>query len=107
MPSFCIYIVMKIELCDNFYYRIPNKKIDIYATFNSCKDNVLRNNISIDFYSGEFVKIVQNNYISHIVKPTESLMTIAKKYNTSIEKIRVNNILKNDKLFIGQTIKIY
>ena len=98
---------MEIELCDTFYYRIPNKKFDVYKKFNSSKDNVFRNNQAIAFYAGEWVKIKQNNYISHLVKPTETLHEIAKKYSTTTAKIQEENNLKTDRLFIGQTIKIY
>lgn len=98
---------MEIELCDTFYYRIPNDKFDVYTKFNTSKDNVFRNNQAIDFYAGEWVKIKQNNYMSHVVKPTETLYEIAQKYNTTTIKIQADNNLKTDRLFIGQTIKIY
>lgn len=107
MPNFCIYIVMEIEVCDTFYYRIPNKKVDIYAKFNSSKCNVLRNNEALDLYSGEYVKITQNSYFSHFVKPAETLANIAKAYNITVQKLKIDNNLESDKLFIGQLIKIY
>ena len=98
---------MKIELCDTFFYRIPSEKADIYSQFNTNKENVFRNNKAIDFYAGELVKITQNDYISHIVKPTETLLHIANQHKISVEKLRRDNDIKNDKLFIGQVIKIY
>jgi len=107
MPNFRIYIIMEIELCDTFYYRIPCEKFDIYTKFNTSKDNVFRNNQAIDFYAGEWTKIAQNNYVSHIVKPMETLDRIAEEYNTTIVKLQKDNELKTKRLFIGQTIKIY
>lgn len=98
---------MEIELCDTFYYRISNEKFDVYTKFNSSKDNVFRNNQLIDFYAGEWVKITQNDYILHVVKPAETLHKIAEQYNTTDAKIRASNNLLTDRLFIGQTIKIY
>ncbi len=97
---------MEIELSDNFFYRIPMDKVDIYTKFNTSKENVSRNNNEIDLYAGEFVKIQQNEYVSHIVKPMENLEKIAKIHDTTIERLKDDNKLVNDKLFIGQIIKV-
>ena len=98
---------MEIELCESFYYRVPSEKLDIYSTFNSSKSNVCRNNEDLDFYAGEWIKIQQNDYASHIVKPAENLSSIAEIYNVTVEKLREDNNLKSNKLFIGQILKIY
>ena len=38
---------MKIEMCDQFYYRVQDE--DIYNIFNTSKENILRNNKNIKF----------------------------------------------------------
>ena len=50
---------MKINLNDEFYYRISNETdLNIICQkFNTCKENILRNNNSIDLYEGEIIKI--------------------------------------------------
>ena len=98
---------MKIKMCDEFYYRISGCEEDIFKALNTCKENVLRNNQNLKLYNGEWVKIKQNDYVLHYVKPMETLDILAKKYFTEVEKIVVDNSLKTQKLFIGQQLKIY
>jgi len=98
---------MKLNLCDSFFYRITNREIDIFKEFNTNKDNVLRNNKEIGFYNGEWVKVKINDYITHHTKPMETLNSISLFYNTTVEKIMQDNALKSEKLFIGQTLKIF
>ena len=98
---------MKIKLCDEFFYCVNKEKFDLENEFNSCKENILRNNNKLKYYSGEWVKIKVNNYITHHVKPAETLSLIAKTYGTEKEKIIYDNDLKSDQLFIGQKLKIY
>lgn len=98
---------MKVKMCTNFSYRITNKDMDIINLLNTSKNNILRNNYDIDFYNGEWIKVKVNDYLTHIVKPTETLNNIAKKFNLSIEKIKLDNMLDGDKLYIGQILKIY
>lgn len=45
-------------------------------------------------------------YITYTVKRGDSLYTIAKKYNTSIEHLKLLNDLNNNDLSIGQVLKI-
>lgn len=98
---------MKIELCDDFFYRVDNVNLNIENEFNSCQENVLRNNINLKLYCGEWIKIKVNNFITHHVKPAQTLNSIAQIYGTDSKKIKDNNNLKNEKLFIGQRLKIY
>jgi LysM repeat protein len=42
----------------------------------------------------------------HIVKKGESLYTISKKYNVSIDSIKDANSINNDELQVGQRLKI-
>ena len=98
---------MKIELCEEFFYRVNNEKLDFEQEFNSCKENILRNNENLKLYCGEWIKIKVNNFKIHHVKPAESLSSIAKFYGTDSKKIIEDNKLLNEKLFIGQRLKIY
>ena len=98
---------MKLELCDEFFYRVNDENLDIHKLFNTCKENILRNNEKFKLYSGEWIKIKVNNFITHRVKPTETLGVVADIYGVDINKIKQNNNLKSDKLFIGQSLKIF
>lgn len=98
---------MDIKICDEFYYRITDVNLDMFSVFNTSKDSILRNNNKINFYPGEWVKIKANDYITHIVKPAETINLIAKLYEISADKIIKDNNIDNLKLFIGQRLKIY
>jgi len=98
---------MKLHVDKEFYYRVNSTKQDLFSNYNTCKENVKRNNENIDLYEGEWIKIKQNDYITHIVKPIETLENVAKTYNISPEKIIKDNDLKIHKLYIGQVLKIY
>jgi len=97
---------MEIRLCEQFDYRIKDKNKDIYSMFNTSVENVLRNNKDLSLYEGEWVKIKVNDYVTHIVKPAETIDIIAKNYGTKTEQIIEENQLMSDKLFIGQILKI-
>ena len=58
-------------------------------------------------YKGEWVKIKVNDFILHFVKPAETINDIATLHNVSVEKIKQDNNLESDKLFIGKKLKIY
>lgn len=100
---------MDFEIVKQFVYRV--EKNDTIASlclkFNTSVDNIFRNNKNIELYEGELIEIKVNNYITHIVKPMQTLAYISEKYNVSYEELKVTNNLESDKLYIGQTIKIY
>ena len=98
--------IMETKLCEEFFYRIEDADIDVYKTFNTSPENVIRNNPKLKFYVGEWIKIKVNDYILHHVKPMETLAKIASSYGVSEEEIKKRNELDNVKLFIGQQIKI-
>lgn len=99
---------MEIKQADSFFYRIMDSQTEasVCGSLNTCKQSILRNNNKIPFYAGEWVKIATNDYITHFIKPTETLEAIAFKYHTTKEKLLLDNELKTDKLFIGQQLKI-
>ena len=98
---------MKLE--NQFVYRInENDSIDsICKQFNTSIENIKRNNNEIPLYEGELVEIKINEYITHLVKPAETLIEISEMYNKSTEEIKLQNNLETEKLYIGQIIKIY
>ena len=49
---------------------------------------------------------VEPQYVIYTVKKGDSLYTIAKKYNTSVDNIKSLNNLTSNNLFIGQQLKI-
>ena len=80
------------------------------TTINELKqlNNLKSNNLSIN----QVLKIPTNNkeesttVTNYIVKSGDSLYSIAKKYNTSVDKIKQLNNLNTNLLSIGQTLKI-
>jgi N-acetylmuramoyl-L-alanine amidase len=48
----------------------------------------------------------KNNSVVHVVKNGESLWTIARKYNVTVNSIKSTNKLRSEDLDIGQSIKI-
>ena len=85
-------------------YSIANKNnttIDKIKSIN----NLTSNNLSI----GQILKIptkTSTNNIIYTVKKGDSLYSIAKKYNTSIDNIKKKNNLTSNNLSIGQKIII-
>ncbi len=79
------------------------------TTINELKqlNNLKSNNLSIN----QVLKIPSNNeefnkYITYTVQKGDSLYSISKKYNTTIDKIKNTNNLTNNALSIGQVLKI-
>ena len=100
---------MEIKQCKQFYYRVQEDEAisNICKRFNTCKENIIRNNPNLELYVGEWIIIKSNEFKTHYVKPMETLLDIAKKFNVSKEKILNDNNLQTEKLFIGQMLKIY
>ena len=92
-------------------YSIANKyntSVDKIKSLNYLKDNNL--------YIGQVLRIPENytkpedmylpKYINYKVVKGDSLYSIAKKYNVSVDSIIKDNSLKNTTLSIGQILKI-
>ena len=82
----------------------------IARKFNTSVGELKRiNNLSSDSLSiGQILKlpITNENYLNYSVIKGDSLYSIAKKYNTSVDEIkRINNLTSNS-LSIGQNLKI-
>ena len=100
---------MEFVLPKEFLYRVKKDDNinDLCIRFNTCKANIIRNNNDIDLYQGEWIKIIVNEFTTHFVKPMETLTKIANHYNISVEKLKLDNELKENRLYIGQLLKIY
>lgn len=100
---------MIIRPVKKFMYRVrENDNINTICTrFNTSRANILRNNEDIDLYAGEMIEIEVNDYLTHIVKPTETVNVISEKYGVSVNKLIHDNNLESTRLYIGQPIKIY
>jgi len=59
---------------------------------------------------GQLLKIKPGKKITtpdyHIVKRGESLYVIAKKYNTTIQKLKALNSLSSSKIQVGQKLRV-
>ena len=55
---------------------------------------------------GKSSKEEKNSSKIHLVKKGDTLYSISKKHNTSIEKLKEKNNLNSDTLNIGQKLKI-
>lgn len=51
-------------------------------------------------------KLKIKNYIEYSVKPGDTLSKIAKNFNTTVWKIKVNNNLNTDVIYMGEKLKI-
>ncbi len=89
-----------------FFYRVKigDTISEIKRQFNS--DNIVRNNKDIPLFAGEWLLVKVNDYKTHIVKPAETLNQIADQNNITVEKLIEDNNLSNEKIFIGQRLKI-
>ena len=74
--------------------------------YNDFVGTLTREKIGIRFELKEWIKVKVNNYISHVVKPAQTIDEIAQMYNQNISDIVEFNNLKSQKLFIGQILKI-
>lgn len=98
-----------IRMCKDFYYRVQvgDTEKNLITKFNTSRQSIIRNNPSLELYAGEWVRIKINDYITHIVRPMDTIKKIASLYNIGVDKLITDNDLKHDKLYIGQTLKIY
>ena len=100
------YFVYRVVSGDSLYSiaKKYNTSVDAIKSLNNLTSNLL----SI----GQTLKIpsqstdIGTNYITYKVVSGDSLYSIAKKYNTSVDAIKSLNNLTSNLLSIGQTLKI-
>ncbi len=100
---------MRLTMPKIVYFRIGDSDTlrSLCHDFNTEPAKILRNNPALPLYTGEWVRIERNDYLTYHVRPTETLSDIAEKFGIEKEKIKADNHLMGEKLFIGQAIKIY
>ena len=102
-PSDISYIIYTVKKGDSLY-AIANK---YNTSVNEIKslNNLTSNNLSI----GDSLKIpsnATNNNIIYIVKSGDNLYSIARKFNATVNSIKLKNNLSNNLLSIGQKLII-
>ncbi len=88
-------------------YGIANKyntTVDTLKSFNNLSSNLLSigQTLKIPSLSEE----VSTSYTTYTVVSGDSLYSIAKKYNTTVDTLKSFNNLSSNLLSIGQTLKI-
>jgi len=105
-PSFCL--VYTVEKGDNLY--------DLAIKYDTTVDEIKRyNNLTSDSLSiGQKITIpcgdqdsgvdTLPNYVTYTVKKGDTLYSIAKEFNTTVDKIKKDNNLQSDSLTVGSTL---
>jgi len=57
-------------------------------------------------YNQEEIEPVKYSHVTHVVKKNETIQSIAKRYGISAKQLKASNSLKNNKVKIGQTLKV-
>lgn len=108
-PNECI--VYTVKKGDNLYSiaRKYGTSVDAIKRYNGLTSNVLdigdRLVIPCEDSGSEY-KPLENNYISYTVKKGDSLYSIAKKFDTTVDKIMDDNDLSSDDLDVGMILVI-
>lgn len=114
-PSDKVYNEYIVKSGDNLY-SIANKfniSVDDLKKVNNLKGNALTigQTLIIETYpeAGEILECYGNSgeeYVTYMVKAGDDLYSIARRYNTSVQKIKELNNLADDNLSIGQILQI-
>ena len=97
------YIIYTVKSGDSLY-KIANKYNTTVSSIINL-NNLASTNLSIN----QKLKIPNNasSITTYTVKKGDSLYSIAKKYNTTVDAIKNNNNLSTNTLSIGQVLKIF
>ena len=82
-----------------------NTTVDKIKALNNLTSNTLSIGTNLTIPSNDNEE-VSNNYLTYKVVSGDTLYSIAKKYNTSVDKIKSINNLTNNNLILGQVLKI-
>ncbi|MBO7219038.1 MAG: LysM peptidoglycan-binding domain-containing protein [Clostridia bacterium] len=108
------------KILDHYYYTIEDGTDDIVQVLNynvpqiykvsgcETKLDLLAKgyNVECDIEKGDTIVLNKDCRVKHVVKPLETIVTIASKYNKNIDEIILNNNIVNNKLYIGQLLYI-
>jgi len=71
------------------------------------KEEILKSNPMFSkIYAGCVLYICGLGKVRTVVAPLENLESIAQKYGTTVEKIKQDNNLKSDKVFVGMQLTV-
>lgn len=112
--------VSKDKCLEYYYFTIESGSDDLIQVLNynvpklykvksgETKLDIMAEGYSVDcdISTDDIVVLNKDSRVKHIVKPLDTLSSIANKYNKSIDEIRSNNNISNDKLYIGQMLYI-
>lgn len=100
-------VIYTIKSGDTLYSiaRKYNTTVDKIKTLNNLTNNTLSIGTNLTIPSNDNEEI-NNNYLTYKVISGDTLYSIARKYNTSIDKIKSINNLTNNNLSINQVLKI-
>ena len=87
---------------DSSHVQSKEKKKDSSTSVEIIKQDNDKNKSKVQTNTN--TKIVSKKAIYHIVKKGETLSSIARKYNTTVQKIKTKNKMKSDNLQIGQKL---
>ena len=95
----------------NYIVKSGDSLYSIAKKYNTSVDKIKQlNNLNTNLLSiGQTLKIPNSNNttdLTYKVVSGDSLCSIAKKYNTTVDKIKANNNLNSNLLSIGQILKI-
>lgn len=82
-----------------------NTTVDKIKALNNLTTNTLSIGTNLTIPSNDNEE-VSNNYLTYKVVSGDTLYSIAKKYNTTVDKIKSINNLTNNNLILGQVLKI-
>ena len=102
--SFVTYTVQKGDTL----YKIAsqyNTTVDILKKINNLSSNILSIGQKIKLPSTEIINIPAS-LETYTVKSGDTLYSIAKKFDTTVDKIKSQNSLSADALTVGQVLKI-
>lgn len=100
-------IIYTVKSGDTLYSiaRKYNTTVDKIKTLNNLTNNTLSIGTNLTIPSNDNEEI-NNNYLTYKVVSGDTLYSIARKYNTSIDLIKNINNLANNNLSINQVLKI-
>lgn len=110
-----VYNEYVVKRGDNLYSIADkfNISVDDIKKINNLKGNALTigQTLIIESYpeDGEILECYGNSgdeYITYIVKDGDDLYSVARRYNTSVQKIKELNNLTSDDLSIGQILQV-
>lgn len=102
------YILYVVKPGDSLYSiaKNYNLSVDDLRKYNKLDNDLLSIGQKLKIPNSDINVEDENDYLIYVVRPGDSLYSIAKKYNMSVEDLIKLNNLKSNNLSIGQHLKI-